>query len=85
MIPWNPIIRQDNYGCGSLIMEIAMGHGVTLGAMAWRIGAALSHPNDATTPFRIVAAVAFIGVWDSVALEKVAGDHVVRRARTNEA
>ena len=60
-----------------------MGLGVALGAIAWRIGEAVSLSHDPATPFRIafliVAAVSLIGVLDGVRLEPAAGAHVSRK------
>jgi EmrB/QacA subfamily drug resistance transporter len=68
----------------SVSFQLAMGLGVALGAIAWRIGELAISPGDsATLPFRIafllVAAVALIGVWDSIMLHATAGEHVARR------
>ena len=68
----------------SVAFQLAMGLGVALGAIAWRIGELAVSPGDsATLPFRIafllVAAVALIGVWDSMMLHATAGEHVDKR------
>ena len=68
----------------SVAFQLAMGLGVALGAIAWRIGELAVSPGDsATLPFRIafllVAAVALIGVWDSMMLQATAGEHVAKR------
>ena len=67
-----------------MAFQLAMGLGVALGAIAWRIGElAVSSGGSATLPFRIafllVAAVALIGVWDSMMLHATAGEHVAKR------
>lgn len=68
----------------STAFQLAMGLGIALGAIAWRLGAALSAGADPATPFRIafliVAVVALAGVWDSVRLANDAGAHVSRKA-----
>jgi EmrB/QacA subfamily drug resistance transporter len=68
----------------SVAFQLAMGLGVALGAIAWRIGELAVSPGDsATLPFRIafllVAAIALIGVWDSMMLQATAGEHVAKR------
>jgi MFS family permease len=73
----------------SIAFQLAMGLGVALGAIAWRIGELAVSPGDsATLPFRIafllVAAVALIGVWDSMMLHATAGEHVAKRALSRQ-
>ena len=52
----------------STAFQLAMGLGVALGAVAWRIGEALSPSDDPATPFRIafviVGFVALLGLVD---------------------
>ncbi|PZQ50867.1 MAG: MFS transporter [Rhodovulum sulfidophilum] len=66
----------------STVFQLAMGMGVALGAVAWRLGEALGASADPATPFRIafllVAAVSAIGLLDSVKLARDAGDSVAR-------
>jgi EmrB/QacA subfamily drug resistance transporter len=68
----------------SAVVQLAMGLGVALGAIAWRIGEVVGTPiASPELPFRIafllVAAVALIGVWDSAMLHPAAGEHVAKR------
>jgi EmrB/QacA subfamily drug resistance transporter len=70
----------------SSIFQLAIGLGVALGAIAWRIGqTAAPDPSDPALPFRIafliVAAVSLVGVWDSVRLVPEAGHQVSARPR----
>lgn len=70
----------------SSAFQLAMGLGVALGAIAWRIGGMLAPPEaDLALPFRIaflvVAAISLIGVWDSVRLAPEAGEHVSGKRR----
>ena len=83
--------RQASFGelAVPVAFQLAMGLGVALGAIAWRIGELAVSPGDsATLPFRIafllVATVALIGVWDSMLLQATAGEHVAKR-RTPDA
>jgi len=66
----------------STAFQLAIGLGVALGAVAWRIGDAIAGSDDPAWPFRIafliVAAVALAGVVDSIRLNRSAGDHVAR-------
>jgi EmrB/QacA subfamily drug resistance transporter len=67
----------------SAAVQLAMGLGVALGAIAWRIGGVVA-ASDASPalPFRIafllIAAVSLIGVWDSVRLDPAAGEHIAK-------
>jgi EmrB/QacA subfamily drug resistance transporter len=66
----------------STAFQLAMGLGVALGAVAWRIGDFfVTSQSSPATPFRIafllVAAVALVGVWDSVRLRPSAGEQVL--------
>ena len=66
----------------STAFQLAMGLGVALGAIAWRIGSALAPEAGAATASRIaflvVAVTSMVGVWYSVRLKPGAGDHVSR-------
>ncbi len=73
----------------SAVFQLAMGLGVALGAIGWRIGQVVSgDAADPAMPFRIafllVATLALIGVWDSARLVPSAGHQVAtgRRARS---
>lgn len=61
----------------STAFQLAMGLGVALGAMAWRLGMALTPQADAATAFRtaflMVAATALLAVADCVGLRADAG------------
>jgi EmrB/QacA subfamily drug resistance transporter len=67
----------------STAFQLAMGLGVALGAVAWRIGQAAAPASDAAMPFRIafliVAGVALLGVVDCLGLAPAAGAHVSRK------
>ena len=67
----------------STAFQLAMGLGVALGAIAWRLGEAVAPSPDPAAPFRvaflIVAAVSLIGVWDSLRLAPEAGHQVAAR------
>jgi EmrB/QacA subfamily drug resistance transporter len=69
----------------STAFQLAMGLGVALGAIAWRIGESVTASPDPAMPFRIafliVGAVALLGVWDSARLEGTVGDNVARVTR----
>lgn len=69
--------------------QLAMGLGIALGAIAWRIGEAVTGPTDPALPFRaaflIVAAFAVAGVLDSLKLRHSTGDHVARGTQAKEA
>jgi len=69
----------------STVFQLALGLGIALGAIAWRIGESVTVSADPAMPFRIafliVAAIALIGVWDSWRLDPTAGDHVARGHR----
>ncbi|VCU70880.1 putative transport protein HsrA [Pigmentiphaga humi] len=62
--------------------QLAIGLGITVGAIAWRLGEAVSGAADPAAPFRIafviVAGVALLGVLDCMRLARDAGDHVAR-------
>jgi EmrB/QacA subfamily drug resistance transporter len=65
----------------SAAFQLAMGLGVALAAIAWRVGALVISPAVAPAgqfrfAFLVVAAVSLIGVWDSVTLSSRAGDHI---------
>lgn len=66
----------------STAFQLAMGLGVALGAIAWRIGEQFSHGSDPALPFRIafliVAAVALCSLIDCLRLASDAGDRVAR-------
>jgi EmrB/QacA subfamily drug resistance transporter len=72
----------------STAFQLAMGLGVALGAIAWRIGERLVD-NPAEAPFRvaflIVAAVALLGIVDSVRLATGAGESVLAAKRRKPA
>ncbi len=65
----------------STAFQLAMGMGVSLGAVAWQIGNVLGQGADAATPFRIafllVAGVSAIGLLDSFKLARDAGSNVL--------
>jgi EmrB/QacA subfamily drug resistance transporter len=68
----------------SAAFQLAMGLGVALATIAWRIGGAVAAPDASpAVPFRIafllIAAVALIGVWDSARLDPAAGEQVSKR------
>ncbi|MFO1144029.1 MAG: MFS transporter [Amaricoccus sp.] len=67
----------------SAVFQLAMALGVSLGAIAWRVGDAVAPGPDPAAPFRvaflIVAAVALLGVWDSWRLKPKAGHQVATR------
>ncbi len=68
----------------SAAFQLAMGLGVSAGAVAWRIGEVIAPPEASPAyPFRIafllVAAIALAGVWDSAKLPRAAGEHVSKR------
>lgn len=69
----------------STAFQLAMGMGVALGAIAWRIGDGLASATDHAAPFRIafliVALVSAVGLFDSVTLAAGAGDAVARGKR----
>lgn len=66
----------------STAFQLAMGLGVALGAMAWRLGETLSSGLDPAIPFRIafllVAATSLLAVADCAMLDRNAGDQIVR-------
>ncbi|PNU06430.1 MFS transporter [Novosphingobium guangzhouense] len=61
----------------STAFQLAMGMGITLGAIAWRLGEVLGHGGDPAAPFRIafliVAAASALGIIDSLKLAPDAG------------
>ena len=70
----------------SSIFQLAIGLGVALGAIAWRIGQmAAPDPSDPALPFRIafliIAALCLVGIWDSVRLGPEAGHQISARPR----
>ncbi|WP_265975638.1 MFS transporter [Brucella intermedia] len=66
----------------STAFQLAMGLGVALGAIAWRIGTKFSQGADPAVPFRIafliVAAIAICSLLDCLRLASNAGDRVAR-------
>ncbi len=72
----------------STAFQLAMGLGVALGAIAWRIGESVAASAGPAAPFRvaflIVALAALIGVWDGFALKAGAGDHIAKGAKTGK-
>ncbi|TKI03741.1 MFS transporter [Martelella alba] len=66
----------------SMAIQLAMGLGVALGAIAWRIGQAVLPHAGVEMPFRIaflvVAMTALLAVVDSARLKPGAGDHVAK-------
>jgi len=70
----------------STAFQLAMGLGVALGAIAWRIGSALlPHAHDARPfgiAFAIVGALSLLSIVDSLRLRPGAGDHVTGHAPT---
>jgi hypothetical protein len=73
----------------STAFQLAIGLGIALGAVAWRIGDAVAGSDGPAWPFRIafliVAAVALTGVVDSIRLARSAGDHVAKARQAKEA
>lgn len=68
----------------STAFQLAMGLGVALGAIAWRIGDVIfPAPSDHALPFRVaflvIGAVSAITVLDGLKLAPEAGDHVTRK------
>ena len=71
----------------SAAFQLAMGLGVALATIGWRIGGAVAAPDASPAlPFRIafllIAAVSLVGVWDSARLDPAAGEHVSKRKET---
>lgn len=66
----------------STMFQLAIGLGVALGAIAWRIGVLAAADAPAALPFRIafllVAAVSLAGVIDFLSLPRGAGAHVAK-------
>lgn len=65
----------------SAAFQLAIGLGIALGAIAWRIGILVAGPNAShAVPFQIafliVALVSLLGVWDNITLPRGAGAHV---------
>jgi len=69
----------------STFTPVAMGLGVTLGAVAWRMGEALSSGGAAATPFRIafvvVGVVTALATLDFARLDRSAGAEVASRGK----
>jgi EmrB/QacA subfamily drug resistance transporter len=67
----------------STAFQLAMGLGIALGAVAWRVGESVAGVDHPATTFRIafliVAAVAALGAVDSIMLDPAAGQHVAAR------
>ena len=67
----------------STMFQLAMGLGVALGAIGWRVGQALSPPGAPAMPFRIafviVGFVALLGLIDCMKLAPTAGAHVAQK------
>ncbi|GAN79587.1 major facilitator superfamily multidrug resistance transporter [Acidocella aminolytica 101 = DSM 11237] len=67
----------------STLFQLAMGLGIALGAISWRLGEVMAPPDaSAALPFRIafllVALVSLLGVADSLTLSREAGANVSR-------
>ncbi|RWR10105.1 MFS transporter [Paenirhodobacter populi] len=64
----------------STAFQLAMGLGIALGAIAWRIGSVAAEGGDPVLPFRIafliVAAVSLAAILDCLRLEPGVGRHV---------
>jgi EmrB/QacA subfamily drug resistance transporter len=65
----------------SAAFQLAMGFGVALAAIAWRIGALVISPTVAPAgqfriAFLVIAAISLVGVWDSLKLSSRAGEHI---------
>ena len=67
----------------STVFQLAMGLGVALGGMGWRLGSALTSSAHALAAFHIaflvVAVVALAGVVDVLWLKAGAGEHVLQQ------
>jgi MFS family permease len=67
----------------STAFQLAMGLGIALGAVAWRIGESVAGADDPAATFRIafllVAGVAALATIDSIRLDAEAGRHVSAR------
>ena len=67
----------------STMFQLAMGLGVALGAIGWRVGQALSPSGAPAMPFRIafviVGFVALLGLIDCLKLAPAAGAHVAQK------
>jgi len=73
----------------SSVIQLAMGFGVALGAMAWRFGDVVTMDSaDAGSSigiaFAIVGAVSILSVLDCLLLQRGAGDRLVRRRAEGE-
>lgn len=70
----------------STAFQLAMGLGVALGAIAWRIGEITAPSGDPATPFRIafvlVGIVAALGTIDSMMLAHEAGSNVTSKPKS---
>jgi hypothetical protein len=65
----------------SAAFQLAMGLGVALAAIAWRLGALVISPTVAPAgqfriAFLVIAAVSLIGLWDSLTLSARAGEDI---------
>ncbi|MGB8601846.1 MAG: MFS transporter, partial [Rhizomicrobium sp.] len=62
-------------------MQLSSGMGVALGAIAWRIGLALSHNEEMSfrIAFVVVTVVMLAALWDSFKLPGNTGAHLMRR------
>ncbi len=67
----------------STAFQLAMGLGIALGAIAWRIGEVVVPGADTTAAFRVaflvVAVTSLLAVADSAMLRPGAGDHVAKK------
>ena len=89
-IAFADVEQRDMTGANTLfstVFQLAMGLGVALGAIAWRLGdgvAAGIGAADPALPFRLafllVALVALVGVIDAARLARDAGAHIARGA-----
>ncbi|WP_119944337.1 MFS transporter [Neorhizobium sp. NCHU2750] len=70
----------------STVFQLAIGLGIALGAVGWRIGDQFPSAADPAMPFRIafliVAAISSLGLIDSFRLAANAGDAVSRARKT---
>ncbi|MBB3181871.1 MFS transporter [Variovorax sp. Sphag1AA] len=76
----------DANGLFNVISQVGMAAGITLGAMAVRLGGALSEGFHFTAPaiqfrmaFLLISVIALAGLLDTLRLPKGAGDHFVAR------
>lgn len=69
----------------STVFQLAMGLGVALGGMGWRLGSALTSGSHSVAAFHIaflvVAGVSLLGVVDSLWLRPGAGEQVIKGRR----